>query len=490
MVPLGHARPVDQSRDHPRPDPDSLEGPESSEKPASPERPESPDNDDPALARQRHYESAARTYPRRIPLNLVAGRGVVVRDSHGDEYLDCLAGAGALPLGHGHPVVVEAIERALRDELPLTTLDLTTPAKDAFVEQLFSVLPAHLAEGRIQFCGPSGADAVEAALKLAKTATDRTSIVAFGGGYHGMTHGALALTGSRGPKLAAGPLMPDVHHLPFPRGYRCPFGGDPDSSADLCARALDWALHDDHSGITPPAAVVIEPVQGEGGVHPAPATFARSVRASTRRVGTLLVADEVQTGLGRTGSLWASTPLDLEPDVMVLSKAIGGGLPLAVIVYREELDVWSPGAHAGTFRGNQLAMATGAATIRHVVDEGLADHAGAMGLRLLAGLRSVGRDDPRVGDVRGRGLMVGVEVVDPARLGATGVPEPDGQVAARIQRAMLDRRVIVELGGPADGVVRFLPPLVIGPEQIDQIVDCFAAALAATRVPPPPGPVR
>jgi len=439
---------------------------------------------DPALVRQRNYESAARTYPRRIPLNLVAGRGVLVRDSRGDEYLDCLAGAGALALGHAHPVVVEAIEGALRDELPLTTLDLTTPAKDAFIEQLFAVLPSHLARaGRIQFCGPSGADAVEAALKLAKTATDRTSVVAFGGGYHGMTHGALALTGARGPKLAAGPLMPDVHHLPFPRGFRCPFGtdrGDTLASAELCARALDWALHDDHSGVTPPAAVVIEPVQGEGGVHPAPAPFARAVRASTRRAGTLLVADEVQTGLGRTGTLWASTPLGLEPDVMVLSKAIGGGLPLAVIVYRDELDVWSPGAHAGTFRGNQLAMATGAATIRHVVDEGLADHAEAMGRRFLAGLRTVARDDPRVGDVRGRGLMVGAELVDPGRPGPTGVPEPDGQLAARVQRAMLDRRVIVEVGGSADAVVRFLPPLVIGPDHVDRAVDAFAAALAAT----------
>jgi diaminobutyrate-2-oxoglutarate transaminase len=479
MAPLGQAHSVDQSRPH-HTDPHGVE--------EVPE--ESPEDSDPALARQRHYESAARTYPRRIPLNLVAGRGVLVRDRRGDEYLDCLAGAGALPLGHGHPVVVEAIAQALRDELPLTTLDLTTPAKDAFIEQLFAVLPSHLARGRIQFCGPSGSDAVEAALKLAKTATDRTSVVAFGGGYHGMTHGALALTGARGPKLAAGPLMPDVHHLPFPRAYRCPFGTDAGTDrtngsdaavgAELCARALDWALHDDHSGLTPPAAVVIEPVQGEGGVHPAPASFARAVRASTRRAGTLLVADEVQTGLGRTGTLWASTPLGLEPDVLVLSKAIGGGLPLAAIVYRDELDVWSPGAHAGTFRGNQLAMATGAATIRHVVAEGLADHAAAMGRLLLAGLRSVAGDDPRVGDVRGRGLMVGVELVDPARPGPTGVPEPDGQLGARVQRAMLDRRVIVEVGGPADAVVRFLPPLVIGPDHVDRVVDVFAAALAAT----------
>ena len=435
---------------------------------------------DPALVRQRRRESSARTYARRIPLNLVAARGVMVRDSHGNEYIDCLAGAGSLPLGHSHPAIVEAIQQALRDELPLTTLDLMTPAKDAFVEQLFEVLPSTLQDGRIQFCGPTGADAVEAAVKLAKTATGRTGLVAFGGGYHGMTHATLALTGAHAPKRHLGPLLPDVQHLPFPASYRCPFGTDSvEASGELCARALDWALHDDHSGVSPPAAVVIEPVQGEGGVHPAPEGFGRSARATTRSAGALLVVDEVQTGLGRTGTLWASTPVGLDPDILVLSKAIGGGLPIAVVVYRCELDVWEPGAHAGTFRGNQLAMATGAAAIRCVVRDGLAEHAAAMGKRLMAGLRAACAGSERVGEVRGRGLMVGVELVDPSRPGTTGVPEADGAAAALLQRAMLDRRVIVELGGRADAVLRFLPPLIIRPHEVDQVVEAFASSLAA-----------
>jgi diaminobutyrate-2-oxoglutarate transaminase len=438
--------------------------------------------DDPALARQRHRESSARTYARRLPLNLVSARGVTVRDSRGREYVDCLAGAGALPLGHAHPVVVGAIERALRDELPLTTLDLMTPAKDDFVEALFAVLPPHLRDGRIQFCGPTGADAVEAAVKLARTATGRSGMIAFGGGYHGMTQGTLALTGAVGPKRHLGPLAADVHHLPFPAGYRCPFGsGSLAASAELCAKALEWALQDDHSGIVPPAAVVVEPVQGEGGVQPAPPAFGRAVRAATRAAGTLLVVDEVQTGLGRTGTLWAGPEAGLDADVVVLSKAIGGGLPLAVVVYRRELDVWAPGAHAGTFRGNQLAMATGAATIRHVVAEGLADHAAAMGARLVEGLVAVAAGVPGVGDVRGRGLMVGVELVDPDRLDGTGTPVPAGPVAAALQRAMLDRGVIVEVGGREDAVLRFLPPLVIDAVTIDRVVDAFAASLATLR---------
>ena len=439
-------------------------------------RPDAPP--DPALTRQRQRESSARTYARRLPLNLVSGRGVHVRDSRGDEYLDCLAGAGALPLGHSHPVIVAAIEQALRDELPLTTLDIMTPAKDAFVEQLFAVLPPSLADGRIQFCGPTGADAVEAAVKLARTATGRSGLIAFGGAYHGMTQGALALTGARAPKRHLGSLLPDVQHLPFPASYRCPLGTrDLDESAAVCARAVDWALHDDHSGVAPTAAVVVEPVQGEGGVHPAPESFARSVRSSARRDGALLVVDEVQTGLGRTGEVWASTPVGLDPDILVLSKAIGGGLPLAVIVYRRELDVWEPGAHAGTFRGNQLAFAAGTATIAHVVREGLVDHAAAVGARLSEGLREVTAGWARVGEVRGRGLMVGVELVDPDRLGPTGVPVPDGAAARHVQQAMLDRRIIVELGGRADAVVRFLPPLIIQPDHVDRIVEAFAESL-------------
>jgi diaminobutyrate-2-oxoglutarate transaminase len=176
----------------------------------------------------------------------------------------------------------------------------------------------------------------------------------------------------------------------------------------------------------------------------------------------------------------------MEPDVMVLSKAIGGGLPLAVIVFRSELDVWAPGAHAGTFRGNQLAMATGAATIRHVAGEGLADHAADMGRRLVDGLRAVSGGIAQVGDVRGRGLMVGVELVDAERVDATGVPEPDGALALRVQHEMLQRRVIAEVGGRADAVLRFLPPLIIEPHQVDHVVETFGSALRAAL---PPGPM-
>jgi diaminobutyrate-2-oxoglutarate transaminase len=402
---------------------------------------------------------------------------VHVRDTGGRTYLDCLAGAGALALGHRHPAVVEALHAALRSGAPLTTLDLATPLRDEFVETLFGVLPPSLRAGRIQFCGPTGSDAVEAAVKLARTATGRGGVIAFGGAYHGMTETALALSGAHAPKAPLGERSAGIHHLPFPTSYRCPFGEGGERGAELCARALRWALTDSHSGILPPAAILVEPVQGEGGVHPAPPAFAGALRAAAMKAGAVLVADEVQTGLGRAGTLWGSDAIGLDPDVLVLSKAIGGGQPLAVIVFREGLDVWEPGAHAGTFRGNALAFAAGAATIRHIAEHDLAGHAAAMGARLHAGLRERTAGLPVVGDVRGRGLMVGVELVDPDRADDDGVPVADGELASAVQRAMLGLGVLVEIGGREGSVIRFLPPLIIDAGQIDAVADAFGKAV-------------
>lgn len=436
---------------------------------------------DPVLERQRARESSARSYPRRLPLVIESASGVTVRDIDGREYIDCLAGAGVLALGHNHPAVVEAVERALRSEIPFSTLDITTPTKEAFVDTLFATLPPSLADGRIQFCGPSGADAVEAAVKLVKTATGRTGTIAFGGAYHGMTQATLALTGARGPKEHLGALLPDVHHLPFPSAYRCPFGIGGDESARVAANVVRWALLDDHSGITRPAGVIMEPVQGEGGVHPAPPEFARTVRDVTERAGVPLIYDEVQSGVGRTGTMWAFEQLGVEPDVLVLSKAIGGGLPLAVVVYREELDVWSAGAHAGTFRGNQLAMAAGTATIRYLLENDLTSAARERGEQLLDGLRFAATGIDQIGDVRGRGLMAGVEMVDPDLLDAGGMPEPDGGFARAVQQELFARGVIAEVGGRNDAVVRFLPPLVIDEATTDRVIAAFAETVREVR---------
>jgi diaminobutyrate-2-oxoglutarate transaminase len=347
------------------------------------------------LARQTQRESNARTYARNLGLVLASAEGIYVTDVDGKRYIDCLACAGALPLGHNHPIVKQAIMDALEADLPMQTLDLSTPLKDEFVSELYDVLPAEFAKhAKIQFCGPSGSDAIEAALKLVKTATGRRAVGAFRGGYHGMTHGALALMGSLGPKQQIPGLMNEAHFFPYPYS-RYPLGnGTIEQEQQHCSQYLKNSLSDPESGIPPLAGLVMEVVQGEGGVIPAPDQWLRSVRQITQAHDVPLVIDEVQSGLGRTGKLFAFEHAGIVPDVLVLSKAIGGSQPLAVILYHEKLDVWQPGAHAGTFRGNQLAMATGLATLRYIRKHRLTEHVAQVGQYFLTQLKQLQVDLP------------------------------------------------------------------------------------------------
>ncbi|MDF3298311.1 diaminobutyrate--2-oxoglutarate transaminase family protein [Streptomyces tropicalis] len=456
------------------------------------------------LRRQSARESAARTYARALPIVPVRARGLTIEGADGRRYLDCLSGAGTLALGHNHPVVLEAVRAVLDSGAPLHALDLATPVKDAFVTELFGTLPPGLADrARVQFCGPAGTDAVEAAFKLVRAATGRTAMVAFTGAYHGMTDGAQSASGHAGDVRVA--------RLPYPQDYRCPFGVGGARGAELAARWTESVLDDPKSGVPLPAGMILEPVQGEGGVIPAPDDWMRRMRQITADRSVPLIADEIQTGVGRTGTFWAVEHSGVTPDVMVLSKAIGGSLPLAVVVYRDDLDVWAPGAHAGTFRGNQLAMAAGTATLAHVRENRLAERAASLGARMLARLRGLADEFACVGEVRGRGLMIGVELVDPeaavpeprAGEAADGVREgepagtsPDGarghapagggaggprpaapELAAAVQRECLRRGLIVELGGRHSGVVRLLPPLTISDEQAAAVLDRLSDAI-------------
>ncbi|MER7562495.1 diaminobutyrate--2-oxoglutarate transaminase family protein [Streptomyces sp. NPDC097941] len=473
------------------------------------------------LRRQSARESAARTYARALPIVPVRARGLTIEGADGSRYLDCLSGAGTLALGHNHPVVLEAIRKVLDSGAPLHVLDLATPVKDAFITELFRTLPAGLANhARVQFCGPAGTDAVEAAFKLVRAATGRTGLLAFTGAYHGMTSGALEASGDA--------LDVRVARLPYPQDYRCPFGVGGPLGAELAARWTQSVLDDPKSGVPLPAGMILEPVQGEGGVLPAPDEWMRRMRRITADRSIPLIADEVQTGVGRTGAFWAVEHSGITPDVMVLSKAIGGSLPLAVVVYRDDLDVWEPGAHAGTFRGNQLAMAAGTATMAYVRENDLTARAATLGARMLDQLRSLAREFPVIGDVRGRGLMIGIEMVeadgeseregdgwgvggagglgevggsviggsvellDPVGRGGTGdadavvmpgvIPSPrpaSPELAAAVQRECLRRGLIIELGGRHASVVRLLPPLTITDEQATAVLDRLADAVAA-----------
>jgi diaminobutyrate-2-oxoglutarate transaminase len=424
------------------------------------------------LARQAVRESNARSYPRRLPIAIRRGAGSYVEDVDGNVFIDFLNGAGAVALGHSHPEVVEAVHEQLL--LLSHGLDFPTEIKDEFVSLQLSKLPDAMRERtKIHFCGPAGADAVDAALKLCKTATGRDGIVSFQGSYHGSTHSTMAISGLLSQKARIPGLMPGVHFFPYPYALRCPLPGDPETVGARCAEYLERTLLDPFGGVPLPAAVILEVVQGEGGVIPAPTDFLQRIRAITRELEIPLIVDEVQSGCGRTGTWFAFEQHGIVPDVIVASKAIGGiGMPLAVILYDASLDVWGHGAHIGTFRGNQLAFAASVAAGRIMERDGILEHVVQLGAHARAGLDEIVRDCEIAIEARGVGLMLGIEVADPE----TGAPDSD--VARAVQRGALERGLIVELGGREDAVVRLLPPLNVTRETLDQALAILSAAFA------------
>jgi diaminobutyrate-2-oxoglutarate transaminase len=402
-----------------------------------------------------------------------------IRDASGQEYLDCLSNAGTLALGHNPPEVRDAVMAFLGSDHLQQALDLATPAKHAFVQELFSMLPAKMREAsKILFCGPSGSDAVEAAIKLARHYTRRSPLMAFHGGYHGMTAGALSAMGKLSPKSGDGLIAQGTHFLPFPYRFRCPFGTAGEHTDQLSIDYIRTVLSDPEGGVAKPAAVIVEVVQGEGGCIPASAQWLRALREITLEQDILLIVDEVQTGLGRTGTTFAIEHAGIVPDILVLSKAIGGGYPLAVVVYAEHLDTWGPGMHAGTFRGNQVAMVAGVATMQQIRRDNLVANAARMGELLQSGLRDIARRFACMGDIRGRGLMIGVEITRPAANQRAG--QADGALAHAIKLNCFDNGLMMETGGRHGAVLRFLPPLTITEAEVGMVLDRFEQALAKT----------
>lgn len=428
------------------------------------------------LDRQDKMESNVRSYPRKLPLAIAKASGCWVTDVEGKEYLDFLAGAGTLALGHNHPAIKQAILDTVASDLPLHTLDLTTPLKDAFTEELLSFFPKD--KYCLQFCGPSGADANEAAIKLAKTYAGRGNVIAFSGGFHGMTHGSLSLTGNLSAKNAVQNLMAGVQFMPYPHEYRCPFGIGGEAGAEAVTAYFENFIEDVESGVVKPAAVILEAIQGEGGVVPAPVKFLQKVREVTQKHGILLILDEVQAGFCRSGEMFAFEHAGIEPDIVVMSKAVGGSLPLAVLAIRKEFDVWKPAGHTGTFRGNQLAMATGYASLKIMREQNLAQNAKERGEYLKSALQTLAKEYPCIGHIRGRGLMMGIEIVDPTKQpDRTGAYPGNPDLAAAIQKACFNNGLLLERGGRNGNVVRVLCPIIITQAECEEMIKRFTQAL-------------
>jgi diaminobutyrate-2-oxoglutarate transaminase len=423
------------------------------------------------LAEQAALESRARSYPRSVPLALEEGMGATVRDVDGNTYVDFFGGAGTLNVGHGNPVVARAAGE--QQGRLVHALDFPTTPRLALMRLLKEILPGTLRRAaRFHFGGPTGSDAVEAALKLVRAHTGRRPVVAFQGSYHGMTADALSVTSD---VHCGGPQDTAVHFMPFPYCYRCPLGLRPQSCGQACAKLLESSLEDPYSGIPKPAGVIVEAIQGEGGTVVPPAGWLAEVRRITAAHQVPLIVDEIQTGFARTGRMFACEHDGVTPDVMVLSKAIGGiGYPLSAIAYDESLDTWEPGAHIGTFRGHQVAMAAGAAAIELLRELDLPRHAAELG-ELAQGLlreAAAGEELTAIGEIRGRGLMIGVELVRDRE-----TREPWPELAAAVRRACCQKGLIIEIGGHFDNVARFLPPLVISRGLLVRGIEIFAEAL-------------
>jgi 4-aminobutyrate aminotransferase len=397
------------------------------------------------------------------------GEGHRLYDTSGKAYLDFANGIAVSALGHHHPAVTQAIhEQVDRLMVPTGAIGYAEPVVRLATE-LAATFPEPL--DTVMFLN-SGSEAIEAALKLARRAGARTGIVAFRGAFHGRTLGATSVTSSSlNYRRGYEPLLPEVHLAPFPAAYR-DFGGDEDLATETCLRYLRELV----ATVVPAetiAAVLIEPVQGEGGYTPAPLAFLRGLRAFCDEHRILLIADEVQTGFGRTGRMWAFEHAGIVPDVVCVAKAIANGLPLSAVVSSRELqERWGRGAHGSTFGGNPVACAAGLAVVRTIRDQRLAQNAADRGRELTAGLRRLMAEDDRIGDVRGPGLMVGVELVlDRA------TREPDGSTPDALLARCADEGLLVLSCGLAHQVVRWIPPLDVSGAEILEGLEIFANAL-------------
>ncbi len=415
------------------------------------------------------HESSAVSYPKGMPMAIRRAKGATVEDVDGNTYIDFFGGAGVMNVGHSNPRVMDAVREQLGE---LThALDFPNPSQQKLVGNLRGLMPEPLS--RFHFGGPTGSDAVEAAVKLAKLNTGRYPIIAFEGSYHGMTAGALSLCSGKSFKEDFLPLIPEVHFVPYAYCYRCPFGKKADSCNYECAGYLEHVLEDPHSGVGTPAAIIVEPIQGEGGSIVPPEGFIPRLREICDKHDVLLIADEVQAGFCRTGRMFSFEHSEVLPDIVTMSKALGGiGLPISGIAYKEALNTWPAGKHIGTFRGNVIAYAAGAAAIEFMLETDLADHALKLGERMLGRLRDLERDSRIVGEARGKGLMLGVELVEDKE---TKAPAPE--LARRVRTECHRRGLLIEIGGHYNNVARFLPPLVLTDELAEKGVEIFAEAV-------------
>jgi 4-aminobutyrate aminotransferase len=428
------------------------------------------------LAEQDRLETEAVGYPHYFPIAPKVAQGATIEDVDGNRFIDWVSGISVLNLGHRHPRLVAALEAQSRTIWH--ALELPTEARVHFLRELEDVLPGSLRHHARVFFTVTGGDAVETAVSLADHVSKKHGTVAFSGAYHGVHGGVVHLTSGRRYHATSAFGGGAVVRVPFPDPYRPVLGADEGAGGTI--RYLEHLVNDPSSGVDSISSVLVEPILGEGGYVVPPDDFLPSLREFCDRHGILLIADEVQTGLGRTGRMWAVEHAKVTPDILCMAKTIGGGIPLSVVAYRADLAPDLPrGFHLGTYRGNPLALAVGTETLRILKEGDLLERTRTRGAKTIERFRSYSARHPTIGDVRGRGFMIGVEFVHDRTS-----KKPWGERAKAMRAALLARGVLMHTAGAWDQVLRFMAPLVIEDELLERGLSAFEDALESLETAP------
>lgn len=403
------------------------------------------------------------------PVVVERAEGATIWDADGTEYIDCFAGIAVNNAGHRHPRVIAAVKEQLDKVVHAATYIYHVPVVAECAEKVAGIAPERLSKS---FFGNSGAEGIETAMRLAKAFTGRREFIALTHSFHGRTYATLSVTGNMNRKTRGGPYMPGVMFAPVPYVYRNPFGtDDPETVAERAAEMVEWAVQHQSSGDV--AAFIAEPVWGEGGIIVPPQSYFRRVKEILDRHGILFICDEVQSGFGRCGRMFAIEHFGVEPDIMVMAKGIADGFPLSATVARPEIaDCLRPGEHLSTFGGNPISCAAACANIDVMLDEDLSGQSARKGARTLGNLRELAADHDLIGDIRGLGLMIGVELVTDKK-----TKEPAKAQAAEIRKLCREHGLLVGVGGQAANVIRIQPPLTIGENDLDRAVEILVSAL-------------
>lgn len=425
---------------------------------------------------QSEIEGSIVSYPKSMPIAIKKAKGSVIEDVDGNRFIDFFSGCGVLNLGHGNDYILEYVKEQ-QQEL-IHALDFPTENKLSLIKMILNALPDSFQdEYKVSFGGPTGSDAVEAAIKLAKIKTGREGVIAFAGGYHGMSSGALSVTSDTFFREKITSLIPNINFVPYSYCYRCSFNNESNNNCNYdCVKHFKWILENGHSGVKIPAAIILEPLQGEGGnIVPKDGYLERIVEIAHKH-DIIVIFDEIQSGFFRTGSFFEFMNTKAKPDIITFSKGFGGiGFPISGLVYKKSVEAWETADHIGTFRANQVSIAAARGALDFVKEYKIEDYVELIGNYLIKQLRGLATDNEVIGDIRGRGMIIGIEFVKDKLS-----KEPNPEFLKKFREECFQRGLLFEVGGHYNNVMRILPPLISTKKIIDSALKIMREAFAAS----------